>query len=217
MIVELDDHRRGRRAFENIPTFDPNVLEVFLALELHLGRNEVDDHALGAFGQRFSHRLAAGVLGNCLLRLGRRWLCCRPIAAQREIEQRERKLRIIFRQPLSFLTEQAALEPLDLLLQQTREFLVLVTLLLEPLNLRVKPRFDGLQSLFEGCFGHARTNADANDPCQAARELARFFFVSRSAFGTPASSRASAAASMCTEEEPPPAAGNSNTASCKRL
>jgi hypothetical protein len=42
----------------------------------------------------------------------------RGVSAERQVEDRQRQLRVILRQPLSFLPEQAAFESLDLLLQQ---------------------------------------------------------------------------------------------------
>ncbi|HYP91050.1 MAG TPA: hypothetical protein VEQ59_22950 [Polyangiaceae bacterium] len=52
-------------------------------------------------------------------------------AAEREVENGERELRVILGQALHFLAEQAELQALDLLLPQQGELLVLVALTLE--------------------------------------------------------------------------------------
>jgi len=99
---------------------------------------------------------------NSLLWLGRLGLA---IAAKREIENRERQLRIILGQPLRLLTKQTKLQTLDLLLQDQRELLVLVALMLELgamlvmlTMLLVEPcveaRLECSQSLFERRLAH---------------------------------------------------------------
>lgn len=78
-------------------------------------------------------------------------------AADRQIQDGERELRVIRRQALGFLPQQAPFQPLDLLLQNEDELLVFVALALELLDAKRVRSLEGAQSLFEGCpcrFAH---------------------------------------------------------------
>ena len=78
-----------------------------------------------------------------------------PLSSERQVENRKRELCIVFRLPLCILTEQAKLEPLDLLLEQPGELLALVALMLELFDARFKTSIECLESLFEGRRGHS--------------------------------------------------------------
>src|ERR1041384_5622798 len=75
--------------------------------------------------------------------------------AHRETEKEKRKLSVIRRQTLGFLSQQTSLESRNLLLQDADQLLVLVALMRELCNLSREGSLDCAQALFEcRCVAH---------------------------------------------------------------
>jgi hypothetical protein len=147
LVDELHDHGRCRAPLEHLSRLRTDQLESVEPFALHLGRHDLDRHARPRRGEGFAHGLAASVLGNRLLRR-RRGRECGALASQHEFQNREGQLRIVARQSLGLLPHQSALQPLVFLLQQAHELLVLVALVRELRDQKLR--------IFQARFGFTR-------------------------------------------------------------
>ncbi len=222
-VHQLDHEARGGAALEHVASLLPDALERVEPFALDLRRNHLDGDARQMFAERLAHRLLAGVLGDRLfvvLRCGLGLIGRVGRAAQGELQNVQRQLRIVLRQPLRLLPQETPLELLVLFLQQKHELSVLVALLLEPRVGERQIRGVLLERLHLLQLVHRHDEHEcknAIDLSSDARGRNRFFYAARAARTTPASSRASAAPSIEIEREPADAAGNSNTARFNRL
>ena len=193
---------------------------------MDFGRQDLDAHARPILAERFAHRFFAGVLGDRLVVALCGFVCVGPAplrigAAQSELENRERQLRVVLRQALRLLPQEPALELLVLFLKKMHQLLVLVALLLElRVGLRhvVEARLECVQALGEIAHRH-----DEHE-CKIAIALSSMtdrrtslFYAARARRDSPASNLANAAPSTITDLPPADEAGSSNTARCSRL
>src|SRR5438552_9404282 len=149
LVTQRDDDGRRGSALEHLTAVFADQLEILDALDQNLGRKNFDVHARQVLRKGLSDRLFALVRGHRLQRLAGRQRS-QSLATERQVEDGERELRVVLRQSLCLLPEQPTLEPLDLLLQQPRELLVFVALVLD----LCAACFESLQSLFESRLGH---------------------------------------------------------------
>ncbi|HYP88166.1 MAG TPA: hypothetical protein VEQ59_08430 [Polyangiaceae bacterium] len=121
----------SRSALEHLARLAADELENVESFAQHLGRQNLDGDARQRLGKRLSDGFSPLIRRNRLLSLRLCGWRRQRFAAESKVENGERELRVILRQALRFLAEQAELQALDLLLQQQGELLVLVALTLE--------------------------------------------------------------------------------------
>jgi hypothetical protein len=182
-IDELDDDTRRRSSLQYAARLLTDPLEGVETFSLHLLRDHLDDHTWQMVAERLAHGFFACVFSDGLLVI---WLCNRlldrlgRLSSQREHENGQRKLRIVLRQPLGFLPQQAPLELLVLFLQKNNELAILVALLLE---LRVG-QSENADSLLQRAPIFLIDHVHRNHECKNAIDLSSGVCGMRSFFST---------------------------------